>query len=158
MKLINFLYFFFFTTSIQYSQTRNEPPLLLLDASFDEIVEKLLAILHVPGISLAIVDGDDITTKVRLFFFFVFKRIAENCTCSGIWFRETPRCCCHAGYAVVYGEYDQGFYGGFSWCFGEGSGVSVFFFQRKTYLPIATPKFNGTEWIRFDNIHLDIPT
>lgn len=35
-----------------------------LDATFDAIVEQLLLELHVPGISIAVIDGINITTKV----------------------------------------------------------------------------------------------
>lgn len=68
MKFTTFLSFF--VTSIGCLHTIYAHP-VVLDASFDEVVEKLLAVLHVPGVSLAIIDGENITTKVLAFHFVV---------------------------------------------------------------------------------------
>lgn len=60
---------------------------LTLDSSFDEQVESLPVVLHLPGASLAIIDGDNINTKVRSYW--TYKQ--SLLTASRIWICKIPR-------------------------------------------------------------------
>lgn len=53
-------YAFCFVCSLAESDTS------VLDAGFDAFVEQLLDVLHVPGLSLAVVRSDSFESKVRL--------------------------------------------------------------------------------------------
>ena len=66
-----------------------ESSTVVLDASFDAYVQQLLELLHVPGLSIAVVRRDSIESKVR-FIFFQSSRVCRLTSIRGMAMQNYP--------------------------------------------------------------------